>query len=343
MKEAPIPLAPLPAKPRIGVAMTTYNGARFVGEQIRSILHQSLPVCEIVVGDDASTDDTVDIVSRLVAEYNTEHPSQTVNLVWRLHRPGLGIRDNFADAISATTTDVVFLSDQDDSWAPHKVEILLLALRDAQLVHTDALLTDAQGKPLGRTLFQTLKVRPWEKTALAGGEALKVLLKRNLITGATVALRGDFARSNMPVPPGLIHDEWLAMMAALGGTLRLVDTPQAVKLTRYRQHESNAIGAKRITLKDRFDQLTAGSHADNRRRLTRAESIARSAHRRHLGTPAERLSLDQALAHQQARSRMPRLRLARIPAIAREVLKGNYRKYSRGWLTVARDLCTRQM
>ncbi|MST50066.1 glycosyltransferase [Mobiluncus porci] len=337
----PQPLAPLPNRPRLGVAMTTHNGSRFVKAQIRSILSQDLPVDEIVIGDDDSTDNTVESVQQLVDAHNaaTDHP---VTLVWRKHRPALGIRDNFSDAISATSADVVFLSDQDDEWAPHKTTVLTAELADTELVHTDAILIDAEGAPLGsperpRTLLETLKASTWEITNLTEGNAFPVLLKRNLITGATVAMRGDFARENMPVPAGLLHDEWLAMMAALEGRLRLAG-PETAELTRYRQHGGNAIGAKRISLRDRFDQLTSGSGEDNLRRLTRAKSLATSAQKRGLGTPAARRDLLAALRHQEARGGLPPHRLARIPKIAKEILNGHYFRYSRGWLTVIRDL-----
>lgn len=336
-------LAPLPPHPTLGVAMTTYNGSKFVAHQVSSILNQDLPVHEIVIGDDNSSDDTVDIVQDLVDNFNSLHPDSPVRLTWRLHRPGLGIRDNFSDAIAATTTDIVFLSDQDDEWDPRKTTVLTAALQHAELVHTDAILTDASGQPLGnpghpKTLLRELKVTRWEHQNLAGGDAFTVLLRRNLITGATVAMRGDFARSNMPTPPGLLHDEWLAMMAALDGRLRLVDSTLAGQLTRYRQHGGNAIGAKKNTLHDRYLQLTAGNREDNKRRLTRARSLAESAKKRNLGTPTQRQDLLRALKHQQRRSALPQIRIARVPGIAAEIIRGNYRRFSRGWLTVALDL-----
>ena len=107
--------------PRISVALCTYNGERFIAQQIESILAQSMPVDEIVLGDDASSDTTVQKVEERVAGTN-------IDLVVRRHNPGLGVRGNFADAISATTGDVIILCDQDDVWHQDKVENLLKLL-----------------------------------------------------------------------------------------------------------------------------------------------------------------------------------------------------------------------
>ncbi|WP_249288753.1 glycosyltransferase [Mobiluncus curtisii] len=336
-------LTPLPSHPTLGVAMTTCNGSRFVATQVRAILNQQLPIDELTIGDDDSGDNTVEIVQSLVDDFNRQHPAHPIRLNWRLHRPRIGIRDNFSDAISATTTDVVFLSDQDDEWGPEKTTVLTSALHDAELVHSDAVLTSSDGRPLGnpqrpKTLLRELKASPSELQHLTEGDAFSVLLKRNLITGATVALRGEFARENMPTPPGLLHDEWLAMMAALDGRLRLVQTSVQHPLTYYRQHGGNAVGARKITLRDRWKQLTAGNESDNQRRLTRARSLAHAADTRQLGTPSQRHDLVKALAHQQSRSDLPHHRLARIPGIAAEAIRGNYSRYSRGWLTMIRDL-----
>ena len=223
--------------PRISVALCTYNGERFIAQQIESILAQSMPVDEIVLGDDASSDNTVQIVEERVAGTN-------IDLMVRRHNPGLGVRSNFADAISATTGDVIILCDQDDVWHQDKVEKLVETLDDKELVHSDARLVDAEGNPKGSALLEELNVSAWEKRNLVDGDALAVLLKRNLVTGATAAVKGEFARSIMPVPDGWIHDEWLGFIAAFD--CQLVLLPEA--LTDYRQHENNQIGAKKEPL-----------------------------------------------------------------------------------------------
>ncbi|WP_115726962.1 glycosyltransferase family 2 protein [Actinomyces culturomici] len=312
---------------RISVALCTYEGERFIEEQVASILAQTRRVDEIVLGDDSPTDGTVDLV-RAALE------GSGIDLVVRRHRPGLGVRGNFSDAIAATTGDAVLLCDQDDVWEPNKVEALLAALEEVELVHTDAILIDSAGAPLGTTLLSALRVSEWEKRNLERGDALAVLLKRNLVTGATTAARGDFARAAMPVPDGWIHDEWLALLAALDHSLRLLPEP----LTRYRQHENNQIGAKKESYPARVRRMLAPDPDDDRRRLLRALSAAAYAERTGRGTEADRARLAESARHQRARSLMPTGRAERIPTILREGVSGRYSRCSRGILTLGRDL-----
>ena len=313
--------------PRISVALCTYNGERFIAQQIESILAQSMPVDEIVLGDDASSDNTVQIVEERVAGTN-------IDLMVRRHNPGLGVRSNFADAISATTGDVIILCDQDDVWHQDKVEKLVETLDDKELVHSDARRVDAEGNPKGSALLEELNVSAWEKRNLVDGDALAVLLKRNLVTGATAAVKGEFARSIMPVPDGWIHDEWLGFIAAFD--CQLVLLPEA--LTDYRQHENNQIGAKKEPLFVQIKRKISADSDDDARRLTRALSASHFVNTTQRGTAEQRHRLEEAVKHQQARSLMPKGHLSRIPSLMGEASKGNYSKYSRGIWAFGRDL-----
>lgn len=313
--------------PRISVALCTYNGERFIAQQIESILAQSMPVDEIVLGDDASSDNTVQIVEERVAGTN-------IDLMVRRHNPGLGVRSNFADAISATTGDVIILCDQDDVWHQDKVEKLVETLDDKELVHSDARLVDAEGNPKGSALLEELNVSAWEKRNLVDGDALAVLLKRNLVTGATAAVKGEFARSIMPVPDGWIHDEWLGFIAAFD--CQLVLLPEA--LTDYRQHENNQIGAKKEPLFVQIKRKISADSDDDARRLTRALSASHFVNTTQRGTAEQRHRLEEAVKHQQARSLMPKGHFSRIPSLMGEASKGNYSKYSRGIWAFGRDL-----
>lgn len=313
--------------PRISVALCTYNGERFIAQQIESILAQSMPVDEIVLGDDASSDNTVQIVEERVAGTN-------IDLMVRRHNPGLGVRSNFADAISATTGDVIILCDQDDVWHQDKVEKLVETLDDKELVHSDARLVDAEGNPKGSALLEELNVSAWEKRNLVDGDALAVLLKRNLVTGATAAVKGEFARSIMPVPDGWIHDEWLGFIAAFD--CQLVLLPEA--LTDYRQHENNQIGAKKEPLFVQIKRKISADSDDDARRLTRALSASHFVNATQRGTAEQRHRLEEAVKHQQARSLMPKGHFSRIPSLMGEASKGNYSKYSRGIWAFGRDL-----
>ena len=324
--------------PTVSVAMCTYNGARFVAEQVRSILAQRPAPLELVVGDDDSADDTLAIIEREVTAARAADPALSTELVVRRHSPGLGVVGNFADALSACRADLIALSDQDDVWAPDKLARLIAHFEtDArlQLVHTDARLVDAAGAPLGLTLLDALEATPAERAGLHTGDAFAVLLRRNLVTGATVMLRRSLVEQAAPFPREWVHDEWLAAIAAAQGPhgLRLVPEP----LIDYRQHGANEIGARRPTMADRWAKLREPRDARapllaERTRLL-AERLA------VLEVPAERLALAQAKhAHEARRRDLPRWQPARIPGVVSGVARGRYGRYSRGMIDVLRDL-----
>lgn len=315
--------------PRVSVALCTYNGARYVEEQLRSILAQSHPVSEIVVGDDGSTDDTLDIVARIAGE-------TAVPFVVRAHEP-LGVAGNFADAIASTTGELVAFSDQDDVWHADRIERLVGAIDGVDLVHTDARLVDEWGKPIGATLLDTLALSHWERERMERVGAFEALLRRNLVTGATVLVRREAAVAAMPIPDGWIHDEWIAMVCALAGGVRLVPTPTID----YRQHGDNAIGVQSLSFREKLARLVeqdSGSHA---RKAIRATSLAVEATSRALGTEEQRSAIIEKARHERARAALPDARVLRVPTILGGIVRGRYRRYSRGLLDIGRDLLER--
>lgn len=312
---------------RVSVALCTHQGERWIEQQLRSILAQTLPVCEIVVGDDASTDRTVEIM-RSVAS-GTDVPIRI-----RHHEVALGVAENFADAIAATTGDIIALSDQDDVWHPDRIERMVPRLDGVALVHSDARLVDATGEPLGSTLERSLEMSAWERTALTEGRALDALLRRNLVTGATVLVRRDAAIAALPIPRGWIHDEWLAVCAALGGGVRYLPEPTID----YRQHGGNQIGARRLTPLGKLRRVLEPDFGKHALKAQRAASLATEAQSRGLASGSALAALVEKARHEQARAQLPRRRAARVPAVLRGVAEGRYGRFSRGALDVARDL-----
>lgn len=316
---------------RVSVALCTHRGERFVEQQLASILAQTRPVDEIVVGDDASTDATIAIVERIARE-------TSVPFVVARHDPPLGLVANFSDAIVRTTGDVVMLCDQDDVWHPDRVATLLAALDGVDLVHSDARLVDGDGADLGTTLLDALGASAWERERMRDGGALDALLRRNLVTGATVMVRRDAAVAALPVPEAWIHDEWIAMTCALGGGVRLLEEPTID----YRQHGANQIGVRRLTLRQRFARLVEADSGSHARKAARARALQREAEARQLGTARQRTTLAEKAAHESARRALPRPRIARVPGVLRGLARGWYATYSRGPLDVGRDLLERR-
>jgi glycosyltransferase involved in cell wall biosynthesis len=318
---------------RISVALCTHDGAAFVAEQVGSILAQLPEPDELVLGDDASTDDTVAIVERLVEA----HPGST-SLVVRRHDPALGVAANFADAAEHASGDIVVLSDQDDVWMPGKLAAVRAAFEgdpELLLLHTDARLVDEGGSPIGALLLDSLEATPAERHALEQGRAFEVLLRRNLVTGMTAAVRRDLVATAFPVGAGWIHDEWLAAVASAIGRVRLLP----VVLADYRQHGGNQIGARRLTRREQLARLREPREPRASEQVARAESHVAALERLGERVPPERLAASRArLAHRRWRRALPRNRLLRAPRVLLHAARGDYARYSYGVRDVLRDL-----
>ncbi len=327
---------------RVSVVMCTYNGADYVTEQLESILAQSRPPQELVVADDGSDDDTLAIVRTVVARYRDESvaPLDYVELTRdrRTQPEPLGVAGNFERGLRAATGDAIALSDQDDRWHPGRLGRLVGILEhrpDVGLVHSDAALVDADGEPLGVTLFEALGVSRRELAGIAAGRAFEVLLRRNLVTGATAVVRRTVVDRALPIPDGWIHDEWLAIVAAAVGRTAVLRDP----LIDYRQHGGNQIGAAKLTLRGKLNKLREPREERNENLLVRAEALVSriddlfpevSAKRRTFAV----LKLD----HERVRYALPDRRIGRVGPVLVEWMRGRYSRYGLGAQDVLRDL-----
>lgn len=320
----------------VSVAVATYNGERFLREQLLSIVDQTVSPDEIIVSDDGSHDATVAVAQEVFAQHPLTASGRIRTRILR-HPTPTGVVANFSAALEATVGELVALSDQDDRWMPDRLEraVELFAGRPALLlVHGDAILVDAAGRPAGR-LFDALELTRRERTDLRDGRALDAYLRRNLATGATMIMRRGLWQQALPVPAGWVHDEWLAIVAASTGEVAVIEDP----LIEYRQHGGNEIGAARPDAGVRLGRLRAQREERNARLLQRAESLAD-----RFAAPSSAVAasdLDRArekVVHERARSGYPASRLRRIGPVVRELASGRYARYGRGAIDVLRDL-----
>jgi glycosyltransferase involved in cell wall biosynthesis len=328
------------ASPTVSVALCTHNGERFIEAQLRSILEQSYRPLEIVLSDDDSTDATVDIARATVDSWETEHPDIAVKMRVLRNRPALRVAKNFEQAILECSGDLIALCDQDDVWHPDRVETIVdifSSRPDVLLVHTDARLVGAEGAPLGGLLLDTLRVSRWERDSINSGHASRVLIRRNVVTGATAVVRRDTAHRAMPVPEGWIHDEWLAAFAAAHGALVLDERV----LVDYRQHDNNQIGAASLNTAGKFSRLRAPRAERNRRLLVRAASLTERLSAPTAGDAVAEEVVTMAAgkyAHERFRSDLPVSRFARILPVLRRAASGSYAKFGLGAQDVLRDI-----
>ncbi len=317
------------------VAMCTYAGARFVGAQLESIAAQTRMPDELVVCDDRSPDETAHVVERFAAR--APFPVRL-----SVNERNLGSTKNFERAISLCEGDLIALCDQDDVWLPGKLARLEEEFRRrprAALVFSDAEVADESGRPTGRRLWESVGVGREELERLRAGKGLGELLSGATVTGATAALRASLRRLVLPIPGELplIHDAWIALLAACVGEVSAVEEP----LVLYRRHAGQQVGP--------LERRTAAGGALVRANpYEEALAVARAARERLLERRGEGFEAAPALAelgariaHLEARRGLPRARIRRAWPVLRELLTLRYRHYSRGVASAAKDLLTR--
>lgn len=219
----------------ISVALCTYNGERYIRKQIKSILNQTMKVDEIVVCDDGSTDNTLDIIERMKT-------GTSVDIRIYRNEKNLGPAKNFQQAINLCRGDIIFLSDQDDVWMPKKVATIIQYFElhpSTYVVFTDGYLTD--GNSIIGSLWQCFGITPNAQKAIDDGFGIELFAYENRATGATMAVRGTFEplkKITTYCHADIIHDGALAMMALNSNQLGYI--PE--KLINYRIHANQECG-----------------------------------------------------------------------------------------------------
>jgi glycosyltransferase involved in cell wall biosynthesis len=328
----------MPATPAtlVSVALGTRNGARYLREQLESILAQTRPVDEIVVSDDASTDGTVELAERLLDEHTTTDAA-TPSLVVLRNPVALGVTANFAQALAAASGDLIALADQDDVWHPDRIERALAAFArrpGTELVAAEACLVDDEGAPLGSTLFETLGVGAEVRARLETDAAFDEFLKRNVLTGATMMVTRALVARAAPFPASWVHDEWLAIVAAVGGGVAIVPDP----VIDYRQHDANQIGVTRLGPGGKLARLREPRTTRNAKLLARARDLADRLPALATGRDRVDAAVRGKLAHEVARQALPAGRIRRVVPVWREWRSGGYSRFGRGAQDVLRDL-----
>jgi glycosyltransferase involved in cell wall biosynthesis len=325
---------------RVSVVLGTYNGSCYLEEQLESILAQSVMPNEIIVTDDGSTDATLSIIDRVTERFGVPARGLAVTVI--THPGPSGVTQNFERGLKVASGDIVFLSDQDDVWSPVKIERMLEVFEREPLLtllHSDATLVNEGRSKLKQSLFQALRFSSHERAAERNGEAFALFMKRNIVTGATAAVRRELILLATPFPPFWLHDEWLAITASLQG-------PQAVDfideaLIEYRQHRENQVGASRLTFSGGFTKLVSRRGARNERLLGRAKSLHERLSRLASIEPRCEVFLRQSrlkLQHEQFRSSLPERRLARLGPVVRELRSGRYETFGGGLRDAVRDV-----
>jgi len=214
----------------VSVVMCTYNGSLYVREQLDSILNQDYPHLEVIVGDDASTDDTFAILQAYAA-------SDKRIRIYR-NEINTGYNINFSKACALTAGAYVAISDQDDIWELNKITELVRALNEDpsyMLVHGISARFEEQGKPHLRSLKKVNYIR---------GNDLRKFFMLNIISGHSMLFRRELLDQAQPFPAKVYYDWWLAANVCPIGQITAVEKI----LTWHRMHATNATGKARPVL-----------------------------------------------------------------------------------------------
>ncbi len=208
---------------RISVVMATYNGGLYVAEQLDSILFQTLAPTELVIVDDGSTDNTLDIIH----QYQEKHE----HIFLYENEENLGYVKNFEKGMQLATGELIALSDQDDIWYTDKLATLFSNMGNSEIVYSDSELIDESGNLLGRKMSDIRKMVSYDDCLMYAVGAWA--------PGHAMLFRKELVARCLPFPLQVTHDFWLGFVASCQGTVLFL--PQS--LVYYRQHTSNAIGA----------------------------------------------------------------------------------------------------
>lgn len=327
------------ARPHISVAMATWNGAAHLGEQLESLAAQRRLPTELVVCDDGSTDDTVEILERFAR-------SAPFRVAIHRNARNLGVLRNFEKALSLCTGDIVFLSDQDDVWLPEKIGEVARVFEEtpgALAVINDKLITDENLVPTGATMLGNIR-------GFGSPDG-------NFVAGCCSAFRREWLDIALPIPQGAIaHDTWLVGLAHRLGVVSISDKP----LQYYRRHGDNVsqnayseprrVGlAKRLAIEAaaiiRRSRGDTGAYWDSFLESHDAEARRIGERRAELGRLGLAGQADAAaeMLRRQSDTMAERRRLAAAPLPRRAAgvwrlwRSGGYAPFS-GWKSAVKDL-----
>ena len=199
----------------ISVCVATYNGEKFIKEQIESILCQLSSDDEIIVSDDGSTDGTIVIINCI--------GDKRIRIIEgpRKHSPTF----NFENALKEAKGNYIFLADQDDVWKTNKVEVCMKWLQKYDCVVSDAEVTDSNLNPLYPSLYAIMQVRQ--------GHIYNTVWK-NGYTGCCMSFRRNILEASLPFPKDIpMHDIWIGNVAAYKYNVKFIPD----KLILFRRHK----------------------------------------------------------------------------------------------------------
>ena len=222
-------------KNKIGVVLATYNGEKYILEQLKSIINQTMIPSSIIISDGGSSDKTIDICEKYLATTN-------INYKILKSKTKLGVKDNFEKGLRQCNAKYIFFSDQDDCWLPQKIQnsVEIFEKYDADVVWCNAFITNENLE---------VKMNLWDSVGYKNSETINIynkydlnlqkeLIKHNVMTGMCMAINIRIKNEIIPFSDYKIHDVWIAYASNCLGRVVSIDSKDVY----YRQHGNNAIG-----------------------------------------------------------------------------------------------------
>lgn len=225
----------------IDILMATYNGEKYLTEQIESIINQTYQDWRLIIADDCSSDSTIKILEK----YHAKYPNKIS--YYQNSKPSGSAKNNFLQLLGQAKSDYVMFSDQDDVWLDDKIEKSIKKIKEIEegvetnkaiLCFSDLTVVDNKLNIISYKMsnFQSLNMSRFE---------FKDLMIQNIVTGCTMIInRALIKKIKLPIDNNkiIMHDWWIALIASRFGTIGYIDNSYIL----YRQHNNNSVGAKKI-------------------------------------------------------------------------------------------------
>lgn len=217
----------------VSVCMATYNGERFLKEQLDSIISELSPEDELVISDDGSSDNTL----RIIEDFGDSRIKLFHN------RTSHGVNNNFENALRNASGDFIFFADQDDIWIQGKVNKCVKHLLDSDCVIHDCFVTDSNLEIKDKSLFANIN---------SGKGFIKNIL-HNSYSGSCMCIRRDLIPNILPFPKNthFFYDQWIGLRTELKGNTMFIND----KLIKFRRHDSStssAAGKSGLSFRERI-------------------------------------------------------------------------------------------
>ena len=252
----------------VTILLATLNGEKYLKAQLESIAAQTYENWQLVVGDDGSTDQTLEILK----EFQKEHPNQVT--IYENNPPFGSAKGNFINLLRNSYGPHFMFCDQDDVWKRDKIYLTLQKMEALEtrygdkvpiLVHSDLSVVDENLEMVAESFFQYAN--------LPKRVMLNRLIVQNSVTGCTVMINRclqQFFLRQLPIPKIIMHDYWAALIAKVFGKIGFVNEPTML----YRQHGHNSVGAKdAMNVKFLYGRLKEGKNSYRRMMIESMEQI----------------------------------------------------------------------